>query len=506
MSGWNSGTGSPTLQTRDQVLTEEIRMLRHYLGGMAAALGLTGAALAQPAIPITKAARPAFAQPRPSSGVEQARSDAYVPAPAPVALPPAAAVPAPAVAQPIAGGCPPFIAADVAEACGEPAPMDCGTSLDCLCGPAGRFWVGAEYLYRTAKGNRLPALATRANGVPVNAAPALPNSLGALGQANTATIIGGRDYSDDWRSGIRVYGGLWLTPGQRFGVEMDWFYLGDTRSREVAGRTDGNDYVFRPFINNVRPNAAGALTPVAPFNDTELVTYPNVLAGTIAVDTFSSLWGLNPNAILNLACNDCGRLDLLVGYRYLNLEDRLDIREDLTGLPGSANNGTRFEVADHFRTVNEFHGVNLGAAWERRMGSFFLNVRGSVGLGNTRTQVDIDGSTVITPAGGTGQRYVGGLLTQPSNIGRYELNKFAVVPEVGVKLGVQLTDHLRVYAGYNFLYWSNVVRTGDVIDTRVNASQLPPRTNVVGDLYPRFEPRYSDFWVHGVSFGVQLRY
>lgn len=475
-------------------------MLRHYLGGLAAALGLVGAVSAQPAVPISsKAVRPAFAQPK-STGIQQVASDA--PAPAPVMLPPAAAPVH--LAQPIAGGCPPAIAADVATACGEP-PAAFGAAMDCLCGPPGRFWFGAEYLLWTARGNNLPPLATRATGVPSNAAPALPNSLGALGQPGTAVLVGGNT-NQDWRSGLRVYGGLWLDPGQRFGAEMDWFFLGQSTSNTVAGGTNGNDFVYRPFTNNVRRNANGTFTPVPAFQDTELVEYPNVLAGTVAVNSTSNLWGLNPNGIVNLACNPCGRLDALIGYRYLNLTDEVAIREDLTGLAGSPNPGAQFVVQDRFRTENQFHGVNLGLAWERRFGALFLGVRGAVALGNTHTVVDIDGSTTTTTAAGVSTTAAGGLLTQPSNIGRYELNRFSVVPEVGVRLGVQLTDHLRVYAGYNFLYWSNVVRPGDVIDTRVNGSQLPPRANQTGDLFPRFEPRYSDYWVHGIVFGVQLRY
>lgn len=474
-------------------------MLRHYLGGVAAALGLVGAVSAQPAIPISsKAVRPAFAQPRPTNGVEQAKSDA--PAPAPVVVPNVAA-PAP-MSQPIAGGCPPDFAADVAAACGEPS----GAAMACLCGPPGRFWLGAEYLLWTGRGNSLPALATRANGVPLNPAPALPNSLGALGQPGTQVLIGGGDFNDEWRSGLRVYGGLWLDAGQRFGAEIDWFFLGRSSTSDVAGGTNGNDYIFRPFTNNVRRNANSTFTVVPGFEDTELVEYPNILAGTVAVNTTSDLWGLNPNGIVNLMCNPCGRLDALIGYRYLNLTDEVAIREDLTGLAGSPNPGAQFVVQDRFRTQNQFHGVNLGLAWERRFGSLFLGVRGAVGLGNTHTVVDIDGSTVTTTAAGARAEQVGGLLAQPSNIGRYELNRFSVVPEVGVKLGVQLTDHLRVYAGYNFLYWSNVIRPGDVIDTRVNGSQLPPRQNQTGELFPRFEPRYSNYWVHGIVFGVQLRY
>jgi len=471
-------------------------MLRRYVGGLAAALGLTGAVFAQPAIPISnKAVRPAYAQPKPTI-IEQAKSDAPAPAPAPVAMPAA-----PGVAQPIAGNCPPAFAADVAAACGDPV-----GACDCLCGPPGRFWFGADYLLWTGKGNNLPPLATVATGVPVTAAPALPNSLGTLGAPGTATVIGGRNYNDEWRSGLRLYGGLWLDQGQRLGAEMDWFFLGQSTTHEVAGGSDSNGFVFRPFTNNVVRNADGTFTAVPAFQDTELVQYPGVLAGAVAVNTTSNLWGLNPNGVVNLCCNPCGRLDFLVGYRYLNLQDDLTIREQLTGQAGSPNPGAQFVVVDQFHTRNEFHGVNLGLAWERRLGNFFLNVRGAVALGNTHTTVDIDGSTTVTTAAGASTTSQGGLLAQPSNIGHYTLDRFAVVPEVGVKLGVQLTDHLRVYAGYNFLYWSNVVRTGDVIDLRVNGSQLPPRTNVTGTLYPQFQPRYSDYWVHGLVLGAQVRW
>lgn len=475
-------------------------MLRYHLGGLAAALGLAGAVYAQPAVPISsKAVRPAFAVTKPTPAVQQAKSDA--PAPTPVMLP-AAPVPTMPVDQPMAGGLPPSFAADVAAACGEgPA---CGVAMDCLCGPPGRVWLGAEYLYWTAKGNNLPPLATRANGVPLNAAPALPNNLGALGTPGTSTVIGGRDSNDDWRSGLRVYGGIWLDAAQRFGAEMDWWFLGRSSSTEVAGGSDGNGFVYRPFTNNVVRNANGTFTVVPAFQDTQLVQYPNVLAGTVTVNSTSDVWGLNPNAILNLACNPCGRLDALIGYRYLSLNDEVYIRENLTGLAGSPNPGARFVVEDRFRTENQFHGVNLGLAWERRFGSLFLNVRGAVALGNTHTVVEIDGATTTTTAAGATSRAVGGLLAQPSNIGRYELNKFSVVPEVGVRLGVQLTENIRVYGGYNFIYWSNVVRPGDVIDLRVNGSQLPPRANQTGELFPRFQPRYSDYWLHGLVVGARL--
>jgi hypothetical protein len=51
-----------------------------------------------------------------------------------------------------------------------------------------------------------------------------------------------------------------------------------------------------------------------------------------------------------------------------------------------------------------------------------------------------------------------------------------VVPEVGVKVGYQVTPHLRAQVGYDFLYWSDVVRPGSQIDPLINTNLIPPAT------------------------------
>ena len=461
-------------------------MLKQYFMGLVVALGISAGLEAQTP---NRVNRPAFVPSKPAaSDIQQVKADA-----------PAVAVPAPAMtsAMPVAApALPQCYANDVNAACGET--MSTG-GCDTLCGPPGRVWIGAEYLLWQTKGNRLPALAT---GAPAGTPRAVAGTLGGPG---TTTLIGDRDYANDWRSGFRLYGGLWLNQAQTVGIEGDWFFLGDSSTREVAA-SDGSQIVTRPFTNTVRRNTDGTFSEVTPFQDTQLVSFPNILRGQVAVDTNSSFYGAGANLIRNLLCNECGRLDALVGWRYLNLKDSLNIREDLTGLPGSDNAGATFVVRDNFRTENQFNGVNLGLAHEKRFGSFFIATRASIALGNTNTVVNIDGSTAITNSNGATTNYVGGLLTQPSNIGRYELNKFATVTEVGLKAGVQVTENLRVYAGYNFLYWSDVVRTGGVIDLRVNASQIPPRLNQTGALYPRFEPKYTDYWAHGIVIGAQFRY
>jgi hypothetical protein len=80
-----------------------------------------------------------------------------------------------------------------------------------------------------------------------------------------------------------------------------------------------------------------------------------------------------------------------------------------------------------------------------------------------------------------------------------------VVPEVGVTLGYQFNDHIRAFAGYNFLYWNNVARAGNQVDTSVNTNLLAPPLGG-GPSRPAFSFNGSEFWAQGVTFGIEFRY
>jgi hypothetical protein len=256
--------------------------------------------------------------------------------------------------------------------------------------------------------------------------------------------------------------------------------------------------LFRPFFN--------ADNNFAP--DTQIVCYPDVLRGQVSVSSKSDLIGGGVNFVKNLCCDPCGRVDLLLGYRYINLNDEVVINENLTALGQVRGTppGTRFLIEDKFRTENHFHGGVIGINAERRFSHFYVNLRSSVALGVNRQTTTISGATrIITPApNATDTTYPGGLLTQPSNIGTYTQNKFCVVPEVGLKVGVQLTEHTRLFVGYNYLYMSSVQRAGNQIDLRVNAQQIAPATGT--GQFPTFLNNTSGFSAHGVSAGVEFRF
>ena len=303
--------------------------------------------------------------------------------------------------------------------------------------------------------------------------------------------------NSDWRSGVYLNAGMWFDDCQKCGFEMNFFWLSPSNQNYNAS-SDGSAIIARPFFNTTLGR-----------QDTELVSFPGVLAGGIGVTSNTSVWGANPNFIKNCCCGPCGRFDLLLGFSYLHLEDNLTINEDLTSLPGQMNvtPGTRFQVQDSFSTTNDFYGVNLGFAYERRFSHWYVDVRAGVALGDDHETTDINGHTIITTPGGVPTIYSGGLLAQPSNIGHYERDEFAVMPWAGIRFGCQVTTQLRVYVGYDYAYLSNVLRAGEQIDLRVNTTQIPPRTvPPTGPLYPVYTPNASGFSMTGIRVGAEFRF
>ena len=470
-------------------------MLTRFLGGVTACLGLAGGAVAgQPATPPASANTAAF----PTRSVNTQLPAAATPA-TPTTLPQGTAAGTGLMGTPH----PAYAADPAAGPCGVDGCLPanaCGAACDCLCGPPGRTWVSAEWLYWVAKGQNTPAFVTTSPaGTPRATA-------GVLGAPGTSTLFGGDKLNDNFRNGLRVRAGAWLDDCQRFGVEGDFFFLGNSGQGFNVG-SNGSQILARPFVDALGNRNNSQLVAFGGNSDSQLVSFPGVLAGSVGVRSNSDFIGGGLGLICNLCCDPCGRLDFVYGFRYLNLRDDITINENLTALAGSnVPAGTRFLIQDRVRTNNNFYGANVGFNYERRFGHFFLGVRPTVALGVTHTTVDISGNTQIVTPQGVATNYPGGLLTQSSNIGHSSSNQFSVVPEIGVRAGVQVTEHLRVFASYNFIYWSNVARAGDQFDTRVNTNQIAPASGGGGPALPAFELRKTGYYVQGVGIGAELRY
>ena len=369
------------------------------------------------------------------------------------------------------------------------------------CGPTKRFYANAEFLAWSFRRDRAPPLVTTG---PLSDAAAgfLP---GALGSPGTTVLFGGSQYGAEAHYGGRLTFGYWLGDCQRLGLEGSFLYLGE-RTTNFAASSTGATFLGRPFFDvnpdpatfgqNIlyqgNPAVAGALLPQA---------------GTVAIHASSRLWGAEANLRTNLCRDCCYRVDLIGGFRFLSLEERLNISE--TEVPLAPGSFEFSSLTDSFGTENRFYGAQLGIESEFRWRRWSVDVLGKFAAGAVHQSVDIGGSAIIIQQGGATTTFPGqGLLVQQGNVGLHSRTRFGFAPELGVKLGYQLTENIRLTVGYTLLYWTNVARPGRQIDTSVNSTLIPGlgNTGLQGPNRPIFAFHDNDFWAQGVSVGLEFRY
>jgi hypothetical protein len=356
-----------------------------------------------------------------------------------------------------------------------------------------RIWVRAEYMIWWIKAASFPPLVTSGDF-----ADPIP---GALDSVNTNVLLGGTgmDYFD--RKGGRFSAGWWLDDEQTWALEASYFF--------IAGRS-----INRRFVSPGDPVLA---TPFFNVNtgspDSSIVTFPGITSGQVAVDAPSFLQGAEVNVTAALWQTERFRLEGLAGFRYVNLSEGLHITETslVTLAPQYVAlfpfDGNTITVSDSFDTHNHFYGGQIGTRAELYHKRWTLSILTKLAMGVSHETVSIRGFTGIDTQPVTAVN--AGLFAVSSNSGQFSRNTFAVVPEVGMNLSFQLTDHLRIFAGYTFLYWSNVARPGDQVDTSVNPNLVPTSMTfgaAGGPVRPTFAFRGTDFFAHGANLGIELKY
>ncbi len=443
---------------------------------------------------------------------------------------------------------------------------DCGRGVadcrggGCGFGARGVMYVHGEYLLGWLEGMNTPPLVTQFTGIDAQTDAAI---------GPFTTLYGGNRILEGERHGARIKMGLWLDDYGQWGVEGEYLRLGTLEESFTAGAKDGlvpaaGMFIGRPFFNTGIID--GDLSTRGPsIEDVDT----SALDGTVRVDVRSEFQSAGIRLRHNLCCREgskktccgdtvgcgsdvgCGsrvsgvgfpggplgrlcnllgkgvrRTDVLYGVRWTSLDESLQVTEDLqeftsiTATPPTL--GDDLDVFDRFATENTFLGGEIGyeTEWEYRRWS--LNLLSKVAIGNTRQRVDINGETVLD----NGAPQTGGLLAQRyvhpgddgipgnaddfvvGNIGTYERDEFSMIPELGLTMGYNLTERLKLTAGYTLIYWSNVVRPGDQIDIDVNANLIPrdggtDSTTVVPRDHPRFEFRQTDLWAQFLRLGAE---
>jgi hypothetical protein len=201
------------------------------------------------------------------------------------------------------------------------------------------FWINGEYLLWFIGGNRPPAL--------VSGGPTI-NSSGQMVGGPMTMLFGGYTNPGAY-SGGRMGIGFWFTDDHCIGIDAGFFALG---GRSVLFRFDsgpGGGGLFRPFFDADNGNIPAY----------QIVSNPPDVVGGVNVSVLSRLWGADVNLRTNWVECDWFRLDFLWGFRYLGLDDNLEVKEALQvnqKTPGTRFGPGNYVVTDQFQTRNRFYG------------------------------------------------------------------------------------------------------------------------------------------------------
>jgi hypothetical protein len=285
------------------------------------------------------------------------------------------------------------------------------------------------------------------------------------------------------------------------------FWVGED-AESYSALSTGDPALSRPFFNS-DPNVNAPDAELVAFDDP---SDGDILDGGIRIESGSDIYSACIDLHQLLAFDGGGargyRVESLLGYRFFRLDESLQITENLliTGGGGAIANGTTIDLVDQFGSSNEFHGFELGARTRCVRGLWAIDALAKLGLGNNRQRVRINGSTTVTVPTFDPLVTSGGLLAQDSNIGVFESDAFALLPELQVNLSRRLNEYWEARVGYTLLFLTDAVRPGSQIDATVDGRFLDPNAPPFTASHPAFALDERSVWLQGINLGLACRF
>jgi hypothetical protein len=307
----------------------------------------------------------------------------------------------------------------------------------------------------------------------------------------TTSLDGSLNYGVS--GGFRLFAGGWFNCDHTIGMDGSAFILGQTSTG----------------FNVVDPSGVGALVINEPVSGAPFITQvsaPGAESGGVLVSTRSRFGGADVNVLGNVYRGHGWTINLLGGYRFLELDESLTIAANsnlftLTTYTDNFGNtlvtappGSTVTVIDQFSTRNYFNGGQVGFQWEYLRGLWSLGGTAKLGIGDTHEVVSIGGNTTVVPVNSPAVPLIGGNYAS-LQIGRYATDRFALAPEVQLTAGYQVLPCLRAQLGYDFLYLSSVARPGNQIDNTYD-----------GVTHPLVPMASSSFWAQGLTVSLLFRF
>jgi hypothetical protein len=342
-------------------------------------------------------------------------------------------------------------------------------------------------------------------------------------------------------NGMRFNGGLFFDPCGDFGVDAGYLQLDrhtvDSTVFVNEGRTVQLAFPITVPVTTIDPTTGIITTQLQNVNN-QLNLTGNFITQAAARHS-SRFWGAEMNARARVCMLFADRMDVFAGFRYLNLDEELDLFNSLeirttgaldatvygvqtfangtqaivpstqTGIPFPTSILTR--SSDRITTENHFYGAQVGFEGEWHWGRLLAKARGAVAVGPMHQEATIEGNLeAATVQNGvtTTQRFASGILSNPADIGRHRRDRIGLVAEGIFNVGLLITPCLRGYVGYEFMHIQKVLRPGDQTNASSASSTYTVLQNniAVSQVQNGFNFKESDIWVQGITLGLEVRY
>jgi hypothetical protein len=390
---------------------------------------------------------------------------------------------------------------------------------------------------------------------------------GATGASATALLAGLDHQTYNLTNGYRIDAGEFFDSAGRFGFGISGFQM-EQRSvgTNLSSTVTGTPLLARPFFDTFA-GVPSSFVVASPTLGTGQISVNNTL------NIYGFDGNLITTLYRSAPDNGFGySLGLLGGFRFLSMSEGTEIASSTQLFSGqsvtingqtftssatsietkSASGGTLLipiitttslltntstqvgvNVIDEYKVRNQFYGGDVGFFQQIEFGRFFLGMTGKIGLGDMHQIADITGVTNVpvtisssansfsnttTGANFNSTTYTqgvlnnpaqGGLLAQGNQLGRFTRDSFAVVPELNLAFGYQITSSMSAFIGYNMIYMSRVTRPNDLIYGQSSSALQPtsPNFGSAGAAQSTFNPfPNTGFWIQGVNVGVTFRY
>ncbi|MFO0928166.1 MAG: BBP7 family outer membrane beta-barrel protein [Gemmataceae bacterium] len=352
--------------------------------------------------------------------------------------------------------------------------------------------IGAEYLLWYSPQQKIPT--------PLVSTGAVTDSFpGAIGQPGTTILYGGPgtvDPSAMFQNGVRLTFGIGIDADALNALDGSFLLLANARGAKTFASDGGADSLLlaRPFIN-LGTNG----------EDADPIAFPGTTSGQITISTLRQMLGGDLNWRYQYYSWGESRIALLFGGRCFVLDDTLTIAASSTLLPATDPTGTTFTFHERYRTHNVFCGGQVGAEYSLWVGPVEFLAAGKLAIGGTNESLTTNATSTVRNSAGLFLSSDRALYLAPGNIGRFSDTSFALMPEVNLKLALDVNRNLRFTVGYTYIALTQAARAAEQIDSRATPQVVgAPSTEGPAPATPDIHSRY--FWAHGLDVGLRFSF